>query len=219
MNCRKSQHLLVDYLEDSLSGRVARSIRLHLEACDVCRQKLQEMKRLREHISRLPVPELSEREWDAFQRALSEKLAGEIPLPAHRSVGVPAWKIAGALAAAACVFVIFATPMLKSFLQERNRSVADTTPAQEVSGSYSTGAREVEEDITLALANFSEEEINLLLSDPVIVADNGWETVNEFAGFGLPFGGGIHEELAELSAEECEEMLRRLESLSKGETS
>jgi hypothetical protein len=219
MNCRKTQWLLVDYVEDTLAERTARSIRRHLDACDICRQKLQQVKQLRENITLLRVPELSEKEWDAFQRALSEKLAEQNPLPMPRPLLIPAWKIAGAFAAAACVVLLVALPMLKQFLHERNQSVMEKTTSREIAGGYAAGVREMDKDLVLALADFSEEEINLLLSDPVIVADNGWEGVSSLAGFGLPFGLEIHDELAELTSEECDEMLRRLESLSKGETS
>jgi hypothetical protein len=219
MNCRKTQRLLVDYLEDSLAERAARSIRRHLASCDICRQELKLMKQIRENIALLSVPELSEKEWDAFQRALSEKLAVQNPLPAPRPLFTPAWKIAGALAAAACVSFLFAVPTLNRFLHENNQSAAEKAAQREISGDYAANARDMDRDMLLALADFSEEEITQLLSDPVIVADNGWEGVNGLAGFGLPFGLEIHDELAELTSEECDEMLRRLESLSKGETS
>lgn len=56
LSCKEVAHLANDYLDHHISGRLNWKIRLHLLACNCCRQFVQHLK-----ISKQVVPQLIER--------------------------------------------------------------------------------------------------------------------------------------------------------------
>lgn len=78
MSCQKIQKLLVDSLDESLNTEEVSWVRGHLDRCAFCSQKLRELKRLRELMSKTKwVPK--EPFFETFRKELFEKIRRSRP--------------------------------------------------------------------------------------------------------------------------------------------
>jgi hypothetical protein len=208
MNCRRKQQLLVDYVEGILSDRKMRRIERHLSSCENCREHLAQLKHVRQQVRSLEAPEPSAEDWRRFQQELSRKISEQCEMRDRRVHGRPALLLLGAGA--------FALAVVMSFILVRNPFRG--TPA-------SPGENRVEEmqipntfqqetfmNSHTLLAGLSDEEIEEFADDAIFAEDE-----NDMAESPLLdiFGSnsGFYEDFDELSPEECDEVLKRLESI------
>lgn len=131
MNCRRSEELLSDHLEGSLTPLLERELRAHLDGCDSCRQLSTAMREGVELLQSLEVPdppeELTSRILERTRPALlaARRQSARPGVPERSSP--PLWYGWVAAAAVVAIVVLWRPPELVSSLGQRLSLTAHQT--------------------------------------------------------------------------------------------
>jgi anti-sigma factor RsiW len=108
MTCRKAKKLIPLYAGDDLRPRLARAVRVHIDACPACRRELEDYRlalaRLKAAAGAEGVPDWGESEWKALMARIRPTAAPETRWPLF--VARPRWAAASALGALLCLVVL-----------------------------------------------------------------------------------------------------------------
>lgn len=207
MNCRKIELLLVDYAEETLSERAERKVLRHVEHCEKCRANFEQIRQVRQEIRMLQVPELTDESWNAFQERLLHEIAQSAPRPEHRIFWKPALAFAGTAAFAMLLFLVVImrqAPQTETIAPHLADNIAQPAMEGESESSPAT-----EKNSQLALAEVSGKDLEEFLADAALLSDGELDELTIEANDSL----NLIDDIEELSPEECNEALERLESV------
>jgi len=117
MTCEFDDNLLSGYLDDELDDKLRVAVRAHLDACDACSARLQEMAWLRDRLAASRQVDLPEGLWNRIEDARRTAASESVSRPGRRSPafgGLRRWAVAAAVVAA------FALPWIWSLQRTSN---------------------------------------------------------------------------------------------------
>ncbi len=212
MNCRTSQRLLVDFLEESLSNRKRRLMQQHLNSCPNCREELEELGSLREEVRLSKAPERTEAEWASFQQALMQKVAESVPSRLAR----PSARLIIAAAAVACAVVVLMLFRLPASKHQQESAPTVSTAEAGAGQAHPFEPAETgsgKEKTFLARAALSEQErVELTDAAGEALPDETSDAIEGISGNSF-YDVSLYDELDDLSPQECDEVLQKLEAI------
>ena len=219
MNCAKIKKLLVDYAEDSLSRRTGLAVERHLSRCEACRSELSKIKELKQSLLSLDEPERDDEFWQSFNRRLAQKLVSEKEAAVARR---PSW-LPGFSYSAAAVALIIVVLVFFPRLREWRQTISEVSPEPKDVETVEVSDLEIEQyvysddDVRLALADLSSDEIGRVEENLFLLIEESWESTPEDIvldnGYERSIYGFIEDLSEDLSLEEYEEVYEELTSI------
>ncbi len=79
MKCEQIESLLSGFVDDELTQGDRQRVEIHLEDCEKCRKQESQLSDLRRTVGRMPLAELTRKEWD--------KIMNDLPVRTSRGLG------------------------------------------------------------------------------------------------------------------------------------